>query len=204
MSGRAVRAMNEPGDKKKRIVLAAMEIFSEKPYHRVTMEEISGRAGVGKGTIYEYFRSKDSLFADVADFGFNMYLSELSSSIKPYKTATEQLRALFSAHLRFVERHVHAARLLSKESRATHPGMKQAVESYRKKLVDLLSEIIRLGVDLREFRPADVDLMAQILVGTLTSLWIHALLIDEPDFHNTEATVEELVHFFLKGLSSPV
>lgn len=194
------KAMSEPGDKKSRIVQAAMEVFSEKPYHQVTMEEISGRAGVGKGTIYEYFRSKDSLFADVADLGFNMYLAELAGSIKPHESATAQLKALFTTHLRFVERHVHAARLLSKENRPTQSGMKQLVENYRKKIMDLLSEIIRLGVDRGEFRPADIVLISGILMGALTSLWISALF-NTSAFSDMEATVEELVNFFLHGLA---
>ena len=40
------------------ILRAATDLFSEKGYHEVTMEEIAEEMGVSKGTIYNYFSSK--------------------------------------------------------------------------------------------------------------------------------------------------
>ena len=49
--------MGEKLDKRAMILTAAHEVFFEKGYHNATSEEIAKRAGVGKGTLYQYFDS---------------------------------------------------------------------------------------------------------------------------------------------------
>ncbi len=39
-----------------------MRIFARAGYHRAKMESIAAEARIGKGTVYEYFRSKTDLF----------------------------------------------------------------------------------------------------------------------------------------------
>ncbi|HEX6237471.1 MAG TPA: TetR/AcrR family transcriptional regulator [Acidimicrobiales bacterium] len=50
-----------------KLVAAAWEIFSEKPYQSARITEIAGRAGVATGSFYSYFPSKEALFRVVAD-----------------------------------------------------------------------------------------------------------------------------------------
>jgi AcrR family transcriptional regulator len=44
------------------ILQCASSVFSERPYHEVLTDEISTRLGVGKGTLYRYFSSKEELY----------------------------------------------------------------------------------------------------------------------------------------------
>ena len=50
---------------KERILEAALEVFSNKGFHPATTDEIAERAGVGKGTLYRYFETKEKLFAQL-------------------------------------------------------------------------------------------------------------------------------------------
>ena len=52
-------------EKKRNIILAGNEIFSRDGFFNAKVEEIAKAADVGKGTIYEYFSSKDELFLKV-------------------------------------------------------------------------------------------------------------------------------------------
>ncbi len=49
-------------EKKQRIAEAALGVFSRQGYVAASMQEISEAAGVGKGTLYEYFESKADVF----------------------------------------------------------------------------------------------------------------------------------------------
>ena len=49
-------------DKKNRIIEAAVMVFAQKGYASATIADIAARAEIGKGTIYEYFTSKEDLF----------------------------------------------------------------------------------------------------------------------------------------------
>jgi AcrR family transcriptional regulator len=50
---------------KKRIVEAAITVFAEKGFHQAKMTDIAKKLGVSKGTIYQYFKSKEELFLAV-------------------------------------------------------------------------------------------------------------------------------------------
>jgi len=51
--------------KRKEILTSANALFAEKGFHNTKMEEIAVSAGVGKGTLYEYFKSKQDIFDEV-------------------------------------------------------------------------------------------------------------------------------------------
>ena len=53
----------QKSDDKREAILAAASIeFAERDFHQVLMDDVSARAGVGKGTLYRYFPTKDELF----------------------------------------------------------------------------------------------------------------------------------------------
>ena len=55
-------------EKKKKILKAALDIFAEKGYHTARMVDVAKVAEIGKGTIYEYFKSKEELFMELFTF----------------------------------------------------------------------------------------------------------------------------------------
>jgi AcrR family transcriptional regulator len=61
------------------IAAAAWQVFRETGYERATMAQINARAGGSKATIYNYFASKDELFAAALEYGLH------DSSEEPFK-----------------------------------------------------------------------------------------------------------------------
>ncbi|MBE9530214.1 MAG: TetR/AcrR family transcriptional regulator, partial [Proteobacteria bacterium] len=59
-------------EKKNQIIEAAAQIFAKNGFSGTIMAEIAHCAGIGKGTIYEYFKSKEELFFAV----FEWYMKE--------------------------------------------------------------------------------------------------------------------------------
>ena len=49
-------------DKRATILKAASDVFKGRRFDEVTLDEIAVRAGVGKGTLYLYFKNKEDLF----------------------------------------------------------------------------------------------------------------------------------------------
>ena len=68
---------NKADLKRYRILEAATEIFSTKDYHEAKVEEIAKKAGVGKGTIYQYFPSKQAILDNLYLYRRNQYLDEV-------------------------------------------------------------------------------------------------------------------------------
>jgi len=55
---------------KKRIIEAAITVFAKKGYNRAKMTDIAKEIGVSKGTLYQYFKSKEDLFEAVVQIPF--------------------------------------------------------------------------------------------------------------------------------------
>ena len=60
-----------------KILTAARELFMEKGYHDTSMSAIANRAGLGKGTLYWHFDSKDELFKKMITREGKVVLEEL-------------------------------------------------------------------------------------------------------------------------------
>jgi AcrR family transcriptional regulator len=68
------------GNAQKRIQNAALQLFAERGIAQVTVSDLAEKAGVARGTIYNNFKSIDSLFEDVA--------AEMTSDMLTYITAS--------------------------------------------------------------------------------------------------------------------
>lgn len=55
-------------DKRIKILKAALDVFAEKGFRTSRMADVADVAEIGKGTIYEYFRSKEDLFMELFTF----------------------------------------------------------------------------------------------------------------------------------------
>ena len=53
------------GDKKQAILAGAYTVFHAHGYSASTVEQIAAEAGVAKGSVYNYFRSKEDIFWDL-------------------------------------------------------------------------------------------------------------------------------------------
>ena len=64
-----------------------MRVFAREGYHRAKMEAVADEAGIGKGTVYEYFKSKTDLFLALHDHMIaelkNFYMKELAKVTEP-------------------------------------------------------------------------------------------------------------------------
>src|SRR3954469_18232805 len=73
MDRRALRTRDALGD-------ALVELMHERPFRRITVQEVLDRAGVGRSTFYTHYKDKDDLFlSDVEDF-FRMFSTALTRS----------------------------------------------------------------------------------------------------------------------------
>lgn len=70
-------------DKKQLLFRTARDLFSKKGFKNTNIPEITNLAGVGVGTFYNYYNSKDEIFLEVFNFENEQVKKELLSSITP-------------------------------------------------------------------------------------------------------------------------
>jgi len=100
---------------KERILEAAMEVFSHKGFHPATMDEIAEKAGVGKGTLYRYFETKEKLFAELV----RLRLEELGATAGSVIDGRDDVLTMISKCIRmyfeFFDRNQRLYRLIIQE-----------------------------------------------------------------------------------------
>ena len=184
----------EEGGKGPRILEAAMEIFCSRPYHQVKVEEIASLAGVGKGTVYEYYRSKETLFRAVFDEGARLYFLEMEKALEEAGSATEKFSRLVFNHVSFICQNRRRAVLMASEQRFLGPReMQQAFLERRGRLVSLIRKTLRQGVQEGAFRPLDVEFTSLFIMGGIISLWPLALMEEQDLLQNREREVTDLI-----------
>jgi AcrR family transcriptional regulator len=100
------RREREKRERRQSILRAAREAFFENGFHNTTMDNVAGRAEVSKGTVYLYFKSKETILAHLLLEGLDELVGELEQAYaarEPFP-ADERLRRLAWAYLGFFQR----------------------------------------------------------------------------------------------------
>lgn len=86
--------MAEKNQKQSEILKSAKALFREKGFHNTKMDEIAQGAGVGKGTLYEYFKSKQEIFDETcieSVKSIREHIEEISKMDSSFKDKIMQL-----------------------------------------------------------------------------------------------------------------
>ncbi|MBI4464631.1 MAG: TetR/AcrR family transcriptional regulator [Acidobacteria bacterium] len=86
------------------ILEAARKLFARKGFHQTTMENIAGAAGVAKGTLYLYFRSKRAIYLAALRRGLLALQEETNSQFETAETVAEKIRAFIATRIRYFEK----------------------------------------------------------------------------------------------------
>ncbi len=80
--------------KREAILRAATELFIAYGYKKTTIDDVAGAAGVAKGTVYLYYKTKAELFLHAIALQKQQYLQEMAPIFDPSRSAQERLREL--------------------------------------------------------------------------------------------------------------
>jgi TetR/AcrR family fatty acid metabolism transcriptional regulator len=90
---------------------AGARMFAERGYHHTTVEDVVAAAGVAKGTVYWYYRSKKALFLGVLERAATVYREELIETAGPARSPVARLERALEGTLRFARRRPDLCRL---------------------------------------------------------------------------------------------
>jgi TetR/AcrR family fatty acid metabolism transcriptional regulator len=89
-----MRGRKKTNDTRMAIVQCAAEIFSAREFHEVLTDDIAHRLGIGKGTIYRYFKSKEELYLAAIGEGLNGLHAAVTAVLQqdqPLETTVEAI-----------------------------------------------------------------------------------------------------------------
>lgn len=97
------RRVKDRETRTKEIQIAARKVFFEKGYQDATIEEVAKVAGIGKGTVYLYFKNKDDLYISLMEpvtklIGEKLKDFEADLDNKKIKSCREVVQAIFNIY----------------------------------------------------------------------------------------------------------
>jgi len=161
-------------DKRLRILTAATERFASQPYHKVLLSDVAEAAGVGKGTLYIYFKSKDDLYLSVLSSGFSRLVDRLRNRMRTgAQRPAENLEMVIREIIHFAYQNPHMfelMRTISGRGVINHSSWGKK----RMQLKSLIESIIRQGIRKGEFSDPHPQLTARFIPALVRSVMIEA------------------------------
>ena len=99
-------------DTLERILDAAAALFLEQGFEATSLEQVRQRAGVSNGSLYHHFPSRNHLARALYEQALQHYHAALLKMLAADPPAAEGVRGLVSAHIAWVLKHPHPARVL--------------------------------------------------------------------------------------------
>ena len=163
----APRFQRRKEDRPAEITEAALAAFAEKGYAATRVDEVAKRAGVSKGLLYLYFKTKEDLFKAVIRSFLSPRIDALISNIEETELSAEEfLRGPFLAFARSLPK--SPAKILVRLMIAEGPKHPDLIAWYWDNVVSralaALHSLIERGVDNGEFRESALNEFPQLLV----------------------------------------
>ena len=98
-----------PEDRRSELLALGANVFGERPYDDVRIDEIAERPGVTRALMYHYFPDKRAFFAAVVRAEGERLFEATNTPPKPGQSLFQQLREGVLAYLRYDEEHHHGA-----------------------------------------------------------------------------------------------
>lgn len=152
---------NKGRETRRRILVAAEEVFSSCGYSEASVARITEVAGVGQGTFYLYFDTKLNLFEQLVEDLNRRVRRAMSEASTAAPTRIEAERAGFRAFFRFTAEHPSLYRIV-REAELVSPG---ALRLHYSRIVDGYIEGLRQAGAAGEIGDIDPTVAAWALMG---------------------------------------
>lgn len=81
--------------RRKEIAISCLDLIYEVGIKKLTVSQVAQTAGIGKGTIYEYFENKDDIVFEIINIHIEEYHKQFLEAMKTLKTTKEKLFLYF-------------------------------------------------------------------------------------------------------------
>ncbi len=152
-------------EKSKKILEYAKKEFAEKGFHNASVDNIAENAGVGKGTVYRHFGSKESLFLEVSRDTFIDFMETFESTIE-HNTFKDTLKFLLDSVL---EHHLDKRDTIQiifhyVSKMIGNKQWKDKFFKFSESEIEILTKIVQKGIERGEItEKLDVNILVEIL-----------------------------------------
>ena len=166
--------------KRVHIIQCAIGIFALNGFHGTKMQDIAEASDVGKGTLYEYFETKEELFLAVYDLWMDEYEKNMHEAFNNHLGPVSKADALIDTTVEYYEKHAqHASILLEFWAHALRSSDKhylERIQAMKRKLASLGAEVTQQMQSLKLFSPVDSGSFSVLELGISDGIFLQWVL----------------------------
>jgi len=181
--------------RRKEIFDASVHLFLDKGFNETTMREIAQAAGVGKSTLYDYFKSKDEILVSYFENEIEIMTERAQEIVAQDLDVPKKLRKIMQMHLAYLVDNKNLYLKLTVEAQRLSLGSQQQIQSKRYGYQDMIRTLVEEGIKQEEFRPVNPLFAARSII-TLLSL---AVFTSRPT-GTPEEMMEDAIAIFFTGI----
>lgn len=198
------RKERERQQHRQEILSAALELFAEKGFPGVSMQEIAAAAEFATGTLYKFFPSKEDLFFELLESTAEEGVGVVMSALDGPEDELVKLSRFIRLHERIIREQGPALRLYVLESSGRclpGPRVEAKKKQIDERIVSGLSRVIAAGVFRGSINDVDPVMAATCLHYSLEGLILAA--VGEPQPTDVNEDLAKLEDVFFRGLAKP-
>lgn len=195
-------------EKQARIVDASVAEFSDRDYETASMNTVVERAGIAKGSLFYYFKTKSLLY----DYIYNLALGEVKAYLRKVRDETAELpfeirlTGIVNSGVQFITEHPRLAKIYFRLIYSTDsPNRQKIVLELQNLSNDYLGKIIQDGMDRNEldsnFNKGQAVFFLDSILNRFLKDYHEAQSNGTADHFKNEDWVSGLIIFFSKGFS---
>jgi AcrR family transcriptional regulator len=189
-------------DKHAAILTAAFSLFGHYGYRRTSIDDIAQEAGIAKGTVYLYFKSKEEIFRALSQQLIDQMLAATESAAAVPGTIDDRLHGMLAAKFGYfyelLHESAHVRELLDAKNQLSADLFAQADRRYQR----MLTRTIATAVEQEELQLGAVALepeaAAELLTRSASGLGTYGTTA--PTLTTFRRHLEALVRVFVVGL----
>ena len=185
------------------MMAAALELFSEKGYHNVSMHQIAEKAEFAIGTLYKFFNNKEDLYQALILEKHLKFHEALTRAIEEPDDEIEKLRNYVQAKGEVFRANLPMIRLYFAETHgARYNVMAESdaeIRQLRSKFMQSLASIFESGMKKRRFKKIADPYHLAVALDSISNAFLF-LWLEEPERHPYPEDPDTVLSILFKGL----
>jgi AcrR family transcriptional regulator len=160
-------------DTRQKLLDSAAEEFAHQGFTAANINRISQAAGYAKGTIYNYFASKEAILLDLIETAAAEHIAFIAAAVSEVSSPQERLLHFFQAGFAYVEAHPSPMQVIVHTLYGADEAHKaHLAQVYQPLFAVMMNDILEPGMQDNSFRRMDVGRTATFLLTTYLGICI--------------------------------
>jgi TetR/AcrR family transcriptional regulator, fatty acid metabolism regulator protein len=168
-------------DRQRRILDAALSVFTRRGYGAASVDEIAGESATSKGGVYFHFPSKQSIFRALLDLAAARLMRKIEEAIEAESEPVARADAALVAVLTTFAEHRSLARLFMVEALGAGAEFQHRLLAIHEDFISVIKHHLDEAVTTGVIDPVDTTIVSRAWFGALNEIILHWVMTKEPE-----------------------